>query len=189
MPAFWVTAVSQMSCKSAYTEKTGRKAKGLHKQQSAGPDEVSPAGVRWGALRVDLHPGITGSMQGPLKDRLNHLCGENGFQKCVNPEWDSLPALPTTLPARVSLIQTIHLVSTGCEKQEKEVAEAKCPLLCFFFPSQSQTIGKAVTAAPLYYCSPLPHSVPSRVFCCCCCCCLVFLTSQIRSYERLFSAL
>lgn len=96
VPAFWVTAVSQMSCKSAYTEKTGRKAKGLHKHQGAGPDEVSPAGVRWGALRVDLHPGITGSMQGPLKDRLNHLCGESGFQKCVNPEWDSLPALPTT---------------------------------------------------------------------------------------------
>lgn len=65
---------------------------------------------------------------------------------------------PPLLPARVSLIQTIHLVSTGCEKQEKEVAEAKCPLLCFFFSSQSQNTGKAVTAASLYYCSPLPLS-------------------------------
>lgn len=76
MPAFWVTAVSQMSCKLAYTEE----------QQSAGPDEVSPAGVWWGALRVDLYPGITGSVQGSLKDRLTHLCGESRLQKCVNLE-------------------------------------------------------------------------------------------------------
>lgn len=69
VPAFWVTAVSRMSYKSAYTEESGRKAKGFNKKQSAGTDEMSPAGVQWGALWVDLYRGITGSMQGLLKDR------------------------------------------------------------------------------------------------------------------------
>lgn len=57
---------------------------------------MSPAGVQWGALRVDLYPGITGSMQGPLKNRLSPVCGGSGLQKCVKLARATLPALPTT---------------------------------------------------------------------------------------------
>lgn len=49
---------------------------------------------------------------------------------------------PPPMSARVNLTQTLHLFAAGCAKELKEVAEAKCPLLCFLSPSQSQHIDK-----------------------------------------------
>lgn len=68
------------------------------------------------------------------------------------------------MSARVNLTQTLHLFATRCAKEEKEVVEAKCPLLCFLSPSQRQHIDKEVKLLLHPHVAGPPTLHPTNVF-------------------------